>query len=170
MKRSHVIAGLLAIVALLFASAAIARGPGRMGERMLKDLGLSAAQLEQVSTLKQQMKTATKPLHDDLKALHEQMLELWKVDAPDRAAILRLHAEIDAVRAKLQVAHIDHRLAVHAILTPEQRAKAAERMDRKGFGRGGRGVGAGPGGAGGFGPGFGNPDCPFAPGGADAQE
>lgn len=168
MKRTHVIAGVIAAAALLIGTVAAARGPhgggmdGRMNGRMMQALDLSADQTQQVTALRQQMQATVKPLRDDMKALHEQMRELWKAAAPDRAAILQLHAEIDAVRAKIQVTHIDFRLAVHAILTPAQRTKAAEQMDKKGSRRGGRGLG-------GPGCGFGGPGCGFGPGGSDAD-
>jgi Spy/CpxP family protein refolding chaperone len=169
MKRSMTMATVVTAVLTLTSSLVLAQprwgggGPGRgqgkgpghrgmMGQQMGQMLELTDSQRQQVWVLRDQMRKSTADTRSALQAKHEEMRVLWLQDVPNRAAILAKHAEIDALRATMREAHIDFRLAVHALLTPEQRAKLAE-LPPPGK-HGGHGPGGGMGGpGGGFGPG-----------------
>jgi Spy/CpxP family protein refolding chaperone len=76
-----------------------------------------------------------------------ELNDLLRADKPDRTAIDRKLAEVNAAQAASEKANIDHQLAMRSLLTPEQQAKVKTMMqDRPGMGPG-RGPG-GPGGPG----------------------
>jgi Spy/CpxP family protein refolding chaperone len=86
-------------------------------------LNLTPEQKQKLDQIHEAAAKQADPLHKEVSAKMKEMEPLWLVEKPDRAAIERKHAEIAAVRTKLWGIHIDTRLQVHALLTPEQRAK-----------------------------------------------
>ncbi len=155
-KHVPVLFGVVAI--LLAALPADARGPGKagrghcggagfgIGPRMQAELGLTQEQQKQITALQEKHWQEAAAQHEQVRVKHEELAALWRTDKPDRAAIHAKLAEIDTIREGLRAAAVDLKLAVHALLTPEQRAKAEL----------GRGCG--------FGGGQGRGGCPFADG------
>ncbi|HOX43531.1 MAG TPA: Spy/CpxP family protein refolding chaperone [Myxococcota bacterium] len=117
------------------------RGPGAgLGLRMQERLGLDEAQQKQVEALRADHQKAVEPARAKLDALRAEMQALWQAERPDRGAILAKQDEMEKQRALLREARVDLRLSIQKLLTPEQRAKAAElQKDRPGRGKFGRG-------------------------------
>jgi Spy/CpxP family protein refolding chaperone len=90
------------------------------------DLNLTPEQKQKMDQIHEAAAKQAEPLHKELAAKTKEMQPLWAVDKPDRAAIERKHAEMMAIQSKLWGIHIDSKLQIHALLTPEQRAKWAE--------------------------------------------
>lgn len=130
---------------LLAGSIALAHGPGRgrgpegparggFGLRLLHlidDLDLSDAQMLEVLRAQKRLRAAHQTLrrerHQDMKTALEGLAS----DTPDPAA---LHQMIDAHAEKIKrLAHTaaDEALALHKILTPEQRRQLKERLERQ---------------------------------------
>jgi Spy/CpxP family protein refolding chaperone len=152
-------------------------GPG-MGPGMFRALQPTAQQRQKFVELKAGLIRKTANLRAELVIKRGELGLLWQADQPSRQAILAKQAEMDGLRAKLREAHVDLKLNLLKILTPQQRdfIKQHPGMLRGGGGpgmghggrrwmRGGRGMGGfGPGGGmGGFGPGGGMGG--FGPGG-----
>jgi Spy/CpxP family protein refolding chaperone len=100
-------------------------GPG-FSEHMLDLVNATEAQRTQIDAILKAARTDLKAQHEANAALHTQMRDLFTATVVDAAAI-------EAVRAKLSVAHdaVSKRMthaAVDAarVLTPEQRAKLAD--------------------------------------------
>jgi Spy/CpxP family protein refolding chaperone len=93
-----------------------------------------------------------------------ELNDLLTADKPDRTAIDRKLAEVNAAQGASEKANIDHLLAMRSLLTADQQAKLKEMMQNR-MGPGGRGpMGpGGPGGRGGRGPN--QPPPPKQPGG-----
>jgi len=133
-----------------------------MGPDLREQLGLTDEQAEKLRALwVEGMKNSIRT-RSNMMIARMELEEMMRADTPDRAAIdAKLRQLTDAQGALLRQ-HIEHRLAMHGLLTPEQRAKARtlmrhhmrQRMFQR---RGMRGQGFGPGR--GFGPGQG-----FGPG------
>jgi Spy/CpxP family protein refolding chaperone len=115
----------------------------RMGRRFARRLGLTADQRREVGKLREAMRTKVSSVRDALRAKRDEMHKLWQAEAPDRAAIVAKHAEMDPLRQQIREVRIDFRLAVHKLLTPAQRAKLHKMKGRRGPGWG-RGKGPGP--------------------------
>ena len=213
--RTRVIVGLVIVALAVTASVMLNAAPrGRMGAgagpgvgapgpggpwcpmggpmlgRLAKALNLTDAQIADLKKLHQEFLDATKATREEIQAKAKDMLNLWAVDQPDPAAIKALAAEIDALRAQIRDAGIDHMISALSVLTPEQREKLRTMVKDWGpkcgmgcgfgFGPGmgcGMGMGPGPGGPGagpsgmgcGMGPGWGTgtgprggtPACPM---------
>lgn len=186
MKKTLVVIGLAALAALSF-GLVLAQGPGAgsppgdcphgfdgpgfhhgpgplgFGPRMMRALDLTDAQRDQIHQILESHRDQNADLREQMKAFHEQMRSLWSADQPDKDAILAQWAEGQSLRAQMFEKTVDVRLAVRAVLTPEQltklqqmREKMGERFDGEGpcggMGgpghhkghRGHRGMGGGP--------------------------
>jgi Spy/CpxP family protein refolding chaperone len=93
----------------------------------LADLNLTPEQKQKMDQIHEAAAKQAEPLHKELGAKMKEMQALWTVDKPDKAAIERKHGEMNAVNSKLWGIHIDAKLQIHALLTPEQRAKWSSR-------------------------------------------
>jgi Spy/CpxP family protein refolding chaperone len=124
---------IVGIVTLLAASltanaSAGERGPkAKAGKPMgpMAALNLTPEQKQKLDQIHEDAAKQAEPLHKELAGKMKEMQALWAVDKPDKAAIERKHAEMNAIHGKLWGIHIDSKLQVHALLTPEQRAKWA---------------------------------------------
>jgi Spy/CpxP family protein refolding chaperone len=138
--------GTIGIAALLLAgltmnAQAAERGPKAKGDgpkpgmpmRPMAELNLTAEQKQKIDQLHEAATKQAEPLHKELAAKMKEMQPLWAVDKPDRAAIERKHAEMSAITSKLWGIHIDTKLQIHALLTPEQRTKWANHPDMPGM-------------------------------------
>ncbi len=155
-KKTIKITGMLALsMGLLFAASQVdARGrhgggmrghggPG-MHRGMMGMLDLSSEQRTEMERLRLEMQQDTLELREQLRQKHEELRALWTVDEPSKKAILAKHRELEPLMKKLRDRRIDFRLAVHNLLTPEQRAQMAQMAKRGSRGMGGPGMG-GPG-------------------------
>jgi Spy/CpxP family protein refolding chaperone len=118
--------------------------------------GLTTKQREQIEALRVATFDQVSPLERDLLVKRNELQNLWSAAQPNREAILKKQAEMDATRQRIREAYVDEHLAILKILTPAQRA--AMPSPGLGFGMGGcmgGGWGAGIGPKGGWGRGRG---------------
>jgi Spy/CpxP family protein refolding chaperone len=117
-----------------------AKGQGpKAGKPMdpLAALNLTPEQKQKMDQIHEAAAKQAEPLHKDLAAKMKEMQALWAVDKPDKAALERKHGEMNAINSKLWGIHIDSKLQIHALLTPEQRTKW---LSRPGMGPGMHGM------------------------------
>jgi Spy/CpxP family protein refolding chaperone len=132
---------------------------------------LTDDQLLKLRALKDQMSVETAQKRAQLKALKHQMFDKMSAPAVNKAEVVALNNQINAIKTDLSNSRLNFMLAAGDIFTPEQKAAFRSRMLRRGmWGGGGRGHGRGHhggfhGGKGGFHGkgGFGGGACP--PGG-----
>lgn len=86
-------------------------------------LNLTDAQKTQVDSLRETMRAATEPLHEQLKANHEQMRAA--VEAGDAAKAGALAVAGHQLAEQIKAARDTFRTAVDGILTADQKAKFA---------------------------------------------
>jgi Spy/CpxP family protein refolding chaperone len=149
----------LAVLFVATASVVMARpymGAGRGMERggrasAFQKMDLTDDQTEKINALRESLQKETAPLRTDLLKKSTEMKLLWMADEPDAGKIKALQKEILDLRGKMADKFTDYRLAVHKILTPEQRAQSlARRSGKRGISRRGlsgppgRGIGAAP--------------------------
>ncbi|HEY9890027.1 MAG TPA: Spy/CpxP family protein refolding chaperone [Candidatus Obscuribacterales bacterium] len=119
---------------------------GARAERWLTDMGLSADQIREIRALREGSQAEMQALHEALWSEREALHDLMASDAP----VDELRAQHDALQTlQRQVAdrRFEQMLAVRTVLTPEQRAAMAARMEEhrenhranRGFGRDGMG-------------------------------
>jgi len=100
-------------------------------ENALDRLDATAAQRTQIQAVVDRLVADGLKLRGDQKAVHAELLAAWKAETVDRA---RLHALVDErIEALRAFAHeaADGAADVHDVLTPEQRAKVAERFEKR---------------------------------------
>lgn len=143
MRSTKSILGIATLLLAGISANAFAQGRGMRGGPMngsgpFAQLELTAEQKQKVEPLREATKKQAEPLQNAMQAKHTELQQLWSVDRPDKAAIERKQAEIAGIHQKLQAIRTELHLQIHAILTPEQRTKWAQRQG-KGPGMGGRG-------------------------------
>lgn len=140
--------GGLALVGLT--GAAVAKpDAGAEGVRAQQRGGGLCAQLECTDQQKEELRAVMTELRGDAKADREAIARLRGTIAteyakarPDETAMRAAMKAIDARQREIQERGFDAMMEVHALLTPEQRAKVAKGMERRGFPgmlRGGKG-------------------------------
>lgn len=112
------------------------RGERDFGERgggpipFLRDLNLTDAQKAQVKQIVDNFEASTKELHQKLRAMRSQEGNVLKDGAFDEAAVRSAAQARASIEVELEVARARMRSQVYAILTPEQKAKIAERRQQ----------------------------------------
>jgi len=135
MKRTTLIYVLVLLVAL---TAIVAMAQGRRANPPANQLagcpatcqtalGLSQAQIAEMTRLRTTFMDDTAALRSDLQAKMKEIAELWAVADPDLQLIKQKAAEADQIRADIRDKAIDTRGAVLKVLTPEQRATCIKR-------------------------------------------
>ena len=153
MKKTAI--GIIVLAVLVFgAILVIAQKGGRGGDRgfgpgghgrggmMLRGLDLTDEQKTQAQQIREAAKTKLQPVFESLKANHEKMDAATANGAFDEAQVTALANEKASLQAQVFVENARERSQVFAILTDEQKAKAAEmRENMKGRFEGRRGHG-----------------------------
>jgi protein CpxP len=99
-------------------------------EDMLDDVHATDAQRQQILAIKDKVLADGKALHASHGDVHQQLLALWQADQPDAG---KVHAIVDdraAAMKKFADEVADAAIQVHNILTPDQRAQIAKKMQR----------------------------------------
>ena len=96
----------------------------------LEDVGVSAATRDQVQAIFKAARDDLKAQHEQGKLLRQQALQLWAAPNIDAAALEAVRKQQgllhERVTARIQQAMVD----AGRLLSPEQRAKLAERMKK----------------------------------------
>lgn len=115
--------------------------PGLRLERLVEELGLDAQTLAQVDALLDASRAKKRTLRRQLREAREQMHGLLAAEEPQEAELLEQADRIGGLRTELRKAQLKTMLRVRALLSPEQRTKLLERLNkgprrgRRGFGR-----------------------------------
>ncbi len=131
-------AGLVLLTAFHGGGCSGHRDPARM-ERMLAnhlddaldDLDATDAQRQQIRALKDDLVAKARAIHAAQPDLRRELVAQWDAETPDMA---KVHALVDQRLASVksfadEVA--DAAAKLHAILTPEQRAKVSKKLHRR---------------------------------------
>jgi Spy/CpxP family protein refolding chaperone len=110
-------------------------GPGRRLERMIQTLGLNATQQQKVQAILDAAKPKREEIRGQMRKAFDEMRALLDQDTPEQAAVLAQADRIGAISTEAHKAMLTTLLAVRAELTPEQRAKLKEEMQKHGPGR-----------------------------------
>jgi Spy/CpxP family protein refolding chaperone len=120
-------------------------GGGRMGPLGVPFEDLTEEQRQQIKAIVDEQRAGQQGPPADMKLRQALETELL-ADAPNDQKIQELKAQVDAASAEQLAKHITIQRKINQILTPEQRATARERIEKRladGPGRGRRGGGGG---------------------------
>ena len=94
------------------------------------DLKLTKEQVEKVNTIKDEILVRTKGLRDEREAVHKEWMDLVNSDRLDKNRLTDfINKREEKIRA-LKPFFIDKIVEFHNILTPEQRIKLAEKLEK----------------------------------------
>lgn len=109
-------------------------GPGRFGrggpEHLIEELNLSADQVEQIRTLRENARTASAPLREELRSAHATMRDLMASDAPTEQ-LRQQHAEVSRLNQQMRDQRFETMLAIRNVLTEAQRAELNQLMETR---------------------------------------
>lgn len=118
-----------------------ARHAGSRLEQLVEELGLDAETLAQVDAIIDASRAKKRTLRRQLREAHKQMRRMLEEEAPRETALLEQVDRIGGLRTTLRKEQLKTMLRVRALLSPEQRAKLLERLNkgpRRGRGKFGR--------------------------------
>ncbi len=110
-------------------------------ERLVEELGLDAQTLSQVDAIIDASREKKRTLRRQLREARKQMRSLLEAEEPQEAELLEQADRIGGLRTALRKEQLKTMLRVRALLSPEQRARLLERLNkgphrgRRGFGR-----------------------------------
>ena len=105
---------------------------GRMTDRMLQGLNATDAQRSQIRQIATAAGADMKAQHDAGRALRQKGIELFSAPSIDAAAAEALRQQMQAQHDQSSKRMLQAMLDIGKVLTPEQRAKVAERMAQRG--------------------------------------
>lgn len=105
-----------------------------------RPMALTKEQHDQIDKLRLDHLKEMMPLETDLKVKELELGALWRADELNAKAIVAKVKEISSARGQLELARVNHRLAMYKVFTPEQRQMAQRFLGRFGFGQGRRGM------------------------------
>lgn len=108
----------------------------RMLERMAERLQLKSEQREQLRALAERSAQTMKPLYEEMRRLHEERRKLWQAPQLDEAALTALRERWLRLHERMVTEREQAMIEMARILTPEQRQRMMNEMDK--HHRGGR--------------------------------
>lgn len=96
--------------------------------RMVRELGLSDSQIEEMRRADEEMRAAMQPLREELFKKRQALMSLLRDDDVDKAKADMLIEQIADLQAKHDAQIFDRLLVMKKILTPEQQRRLGELM------------------------------------------
>lgn len=108
-------------------------GAGHMGHmsRVLDRVGASAEQKAQIKTIMESAHSELKPVHAQMKTLRDQSTALFTQPAVDANAAEALRLQMQALHGQVSKRMLQAMVESSRVLTPEQRAKMADMMNKR---------------------------------------
>lgn len=139
----------LAVVASLGVYAAGQRGPaqqgtppmpmmmGGMGGHMrgmlagfAAELNLTPQQKEQLQGIWKEFRTEAQPTFDTIKAKKAELIDLIAQPSPDKAKVTQLTEELNILHGKIAAVAVEKIIDAKHVLTPEQNAAVAKKIEQ----------------------------------------
>jgi Spy/CpxP family protein refolding chaperone len=121
-KKVIILVAILGVMLLLF-SMVYAKAPRHQGMKMAEGLNLSDEQQNSIKDIRYNFQKVAIGLQADLKTSRLELQHQMAQDKPDQQQISILVDKIGETQKQLLKQNIDRKLAVKAILTPEQLKK-----------------------------------------------
>lgn len=99
--------------------------------RLVQELGLSDAQVKEIKDALSSGEQELKELRTKLDQASMRQVELLKADTLDEDALMKAVTETGELRTQIAKYTIKQVIAAHKILTPDQRAKLRETMQKR---------------------------------------
>ncbi|OHD69286.1 MAG: hypothetical protein A2W19_15930 [Spirochaetes bacterium RBG_16_49_21] len=99
-------------------------------KKLTRTLDLTEEQVEKLNKIKDEILAATKNIRNERKAFRNEALVLVKSEKLDRNAFNNLISRREQAWNELKPLIIDKLIEFHSMLTPEQKNKLAEKMEK----------------------------------------
>lgn len=99
--------------------------------QVVKKLGLTEDQQQKLESLQVEHRKFEIKNRSEVETVELDLRQLWKADSPDEAKILAKVKEVSRIREGRAVEDAKYRLAIHQILTPEQRTKMKDFIQKR---------------------------------------
>jgi protein CpxP len=99
-------------------------------KRLTRTLDLTKEQVERLNTIKDEILARSRNFKSDRKALFNQAIALVKSDKLDKNALNNWISRREQIRNELKPFIVDKIIEFHDMLTPEQKNKLAEKMEK----------------------------------------
>jgi len=99
---------------------------GNRGEKLFQQLNLSADQQAQITSIKEQSKTASQGLRQQMKTARTQYKTLLSNNDASADQLRQSHQQVQTLGQQLGEQRFDTMLKIRNVLTPEQRTKLTE--------------------------------------------
>lgn len=103
-------------------------GHGFMIGRIIKDLDLTAQQKTEVDKIKEEIKAKMQENRSKRQETAGEFEQMFRGDTFDKQKALELAGKRDAQKEEMKNFMVEQTAKVHALLTPDQRNKAADKM------------------------------------------
>jgi Spy/CpxP family protein refolding chaperone len=113
------------------ATSAMAGPPGDRGHGMCAKLECTEAQRDELKQIRKEFRTDTKAEHQAMRSIAESIAAEFAKDAPNETQLKRWYAEIQTRQANLMDRRHDMMMEIHGVLSPEQRAIAADHIAKR---------------------------------------
>lgn len=126
MKTKHpILTTAVILIAIVVSAQTFGQEPGKLkrAHECCGMMDLTEEQQAKIEELKTNLEKAILPMKTKLGVKQAELQELLVAENPNKAAIDKKIDEISGLRTQMQKKHINHRLEVRALLTPEQRVK-----------------------------------------------
>ncbi len=99
--------------------------------QVVKKLGLTDEQQQKLDSIQVEHRKFEIKNRAEVETVELDLRQQWKADSPDEAKILAKVKEVSRIREERAVEDAKYRLAIHQILTPEQRTKVKEFIQKR---------------------------------------
>jgi Spy/CpxP family protein refolding chaperone len=104
-------------------------GSPRTDKGWMREIGLSQAQLQQIKTIRERYQPQLQANREAVKKARDEFQQLMRGTASDNQ-LRQKHSELVNLHQQGDNLRFESMLAIRGVMTPEQRQKAAEFMDR----------------------------------------
>jgi protein CpxP len=118
-------------------SQVVAQTTGERGHRgqfwstFLQELNLSQDQVQKIQDIRNQYKSQLAQPHQDLADANQKLRDLLVSGTATDDEIRTQHSKVEALQQQLADAGFEQMLAIRAVLTPEQRQRAADLIQQR---------------------------------------
>ena len=108
------------------------RGGGQRFDRLMQELELTPEQKTQIESMRSAQESQVTGLRTEMRKLRADLDQAFQQETLDEGRIYALVDQLAANRARMQKLHTEQRVAMHKILTAEQRKELKELRAKRG--------------------------------------
>jgi len=105
---------------------------GQRFDHLMQELNLTPEQKTQIESLRSAQESQVTSLRTQTRQLRDDLEQAFQQETLDEGRIYALVDQLAANRARMQRLHTEQRVAMHKVLTPQQRTQLKELREKRG--------------------------------------